>query len=65
MAATARLASAGDKAGPLQPLRCLETAGELIANGSASSVTELSPKLNRARMARRVGSARAASVALR
>ena len=36
----------------------------LIANGSASSVTEHSPDASRARIARRVGSARAANVVL-
>src|SRR5215472_13163565 len=41
-------------------LRCLETAGRLIAKGLASSVTEVSPKASRARMARRVGSESAA-----
>src|ERR1700692_816560 len=44
--------------------RCLETAGMLISNGSASSPTEHSPKSKRARMARRVGSASAAKVVL-
>src|SRR5882672_87023 len=43
--------------------RCLEMAGWLIANGSASSVTDASPEARRARIARRVGSARAANVA--
>src|SRR5688572_21431773 len=42
--------------------RCLEMAGWLISNGSASSVTVASPVASRARMARRVGSARAAKV---
>ena len=46
-------------------LRCLEMAGRLISNGSASSVTEVSPTASRARMARRVGSASAAKVVLR
>ena len=45
--------------------RCLETAGRLMSNGSASSVTDVSPSASRARIARRVGSARAAKVALR
>ena len=40
-------------------------AGRLISNGSASSVTEASPDTSRARIARRVGSARAAKVRLR
>src|SRR5690348_18434025 len=40
-------------------------AGMLISNGSASSVTEASPKASRGRMARRVGSASAAKVLLR
>src|SRR5690606_30817361 len=42
--------------------RCLEMAGWLISNGSASSVTVASPSASRARSARRVGSARAAKV---
>src|SRR2546428_11080686 len=45
-------------------LRCLETAGSVISNGSASSVTEASPEARRARIARRVGSASAAKVLL-
>src|SRR6185312_4322637 len=45
--------------------RCLEMAGWLISKGSASSVTVASPVASRARMARRVGSARAAKVKLR
>src|SRR3989442_13042676 len=40
-------------------------AGWLIANGSASSVTEAWPDASRARIARRVGSASAANVASR
>ena len=40
-------------------LRCFDTAGRLMAKGLASSVTEVSPSANRARMARRVGSERA------
>ena len=36
----------------------------LISNGAASSVTEASPVASRARIARRVGSASAANVAL-
>ena len=44
--------------------RCLEIAGRLMANGSASSETEASPRARRARIARRVGSARAAKVVL-
>ena len=40
-------------------------AGMLMSNGSASSVTVASPYDRRARIARRVGSARAANVALR
>jgi len=43
----------------------LEIAGWLIANGAASSLTEASPAASRARIARRVGSARAAKVASR
>jgi hypothetical protein len=46
-------------------LRCLETAGKLISKGSANSVTEASPEARRTRIARRVGSARAAKVLLR
>jgi hypothetical protein len=49
-------ATAGDE--------CLETAGMLISKGSASSVTEASPRARRARMARRVGSASAEKVEL-
>src|SRR5690349_9244050 len=45
--------------------RCFETAGRLMSNGAASSLTEVSPEARRARMARRVGSASAAKVALR
>ena len=44
-------------------LRCLDTAGWLMSNGSANSETEASPSAKRARIARRVGSARAANVA--
>ena len=40
-------------------------AGWLMAKGSASSATDASPCASRARMARRVGSARAAKVASR
>src|SRR5262245_24119791 len=40
-------------------------AGRLMSKGAASSVTERSPEARRARMARRVGSASAAKVALR
>src|SRR5687768_11728295 len=43
-------------------LRCFEMAGWLISNGLASSVTVASPVASRARIARRVGSARAAKV---
>ena len=46
-------------------LRCLEIAGWLMANGSASSMTEASPCASRARMARRVGSDSAWKVASR
>jgi hypothetical protein len=45
-------------------LRCFETAGRLMSNGSASSVTVASPLERRARIARRVGSARAEKVAV-
>ena len=38
--------------------------GRLMSNGAASSVTVASPWASRARIARRVGSARAAKVAL-
>src|ERR1700722_10333804 len=44
--------------------RCFDTAGIDISNGSASSVTDVSPSASRARMARRVGSASAENVAL-
>src|SRR5260221_31017 len=44
-------------------LRCLEMAGWDMEKGLASSFTEASPEARRARMARRVGSARAAKVA--
>src|SRR5271155_5068762 len=44
--------------------RCLETAGRLMANGFASSVTEVSPRARRAKMARRVGSASAEKAVL-
>src|SRR5207302_8878781 len=44
--------------------RCLEMPGRLRTNGLASSVTEASPWARRARIARRVGSARAANVTL-
>jgi hypothetical protein len=43
----------------------LVTAGKLIANGSAISFTEVSPKAKRAKIARRVGSASAANVLLK
>src|SRR5713101_4468093 len=46
-------------------LRCLDTAGRLMSKGSASFRTEDSPEARRARIARRVGSARAAKVLLR
>ncbi len=46
--------------------RCLETAGSVIRNGSASSVTEDSgAAASLARIARRVGSERAPNVASR
>src|SRR5215510_6882383 len=45
--------------------RCFEIAGWLIANGSASSVTDASPGARRARRARRGGSASARNVASR
>ena len=45
-------------------LRCFEIAGWLIAKGAASSKTEASPLARRLRIARRVGSASAAKVAL-
>src|SRR4051812_49700340 len=44
--------------------RCLETACAVIGKGSASSPTVASPAVSRSRIARRVGSARAAKVAL-
>src|SRR5487761_956355 len=45
--------------------KCLDTAGRLMSNGSASAVTDASPSASRARIARRVGSASAANVVLR
>src|SRR5438309_11022076 len=42
--------------------RCFETAGWLIRKGFASCITPASPEARRARIARRVGSARAAKV---
>src|SRR5437763_996123 len=44
--------------------RCFDTAGRLIANGSANSPTVASPVASRARIARRVGSANAEKVSL-
>src|SRR5262249_17985626 len=44
-------------------LRCLEMAGWLMAKGLASSATDASPEASRAKIARRVESARAAKVA--
>src|SRR5947207_3136238 len=44
--------------------RCFDTAGKLIANGSANSPTVASPVVSRARIARRVGSANAEKVSL-
>src|SRR3954453_14850641 len=44
--------------------RCFDTAWSVIGNGRASSLTVASPSARRPRMARRVGSARAAKVAL-
>jgi len=43
--------------------KCFEIASFVIANGSASSITDASPDASRARIARRVGSASAANVA--
>src|SRR5438552_6294004 len=45
-------------------LRCLEIAGPLISNGSASSETVAWPEARRSRIARLVGSARALNVLL-
>src|SRR5207302_388951 len=45
--------------------RCFETAGWLMRKGFASSITPASPQARRARIARRVGSARAPKVSLR
>src|SRR5688500_85126 len=45
--------------------RCLEMAGPLMSNGAESSLTVAGPVASRARIARRVGSARAAKVVLR
>src|SRR6187431_1161756 len=44
--------------------RCFEIAGWLSSNGAAKSFTDASPLARRARMARLVGSARAANVTL-
>jgi len=44
--------------------RCFETPGRLIVSGWANSLTEASPSVSRAKIARRVGSARAPKVAL-
>jgi hypothetical protein len=41
---------------------CLEMAGKLMLNGSASSLTVASPSAKRANIARRVGFANAAKV---
>ena len=49
---------------PSRTLRCLQTAGMLISNGAASSLTDASPSISRIRMARRVGSAIAERVRL-
>jgi hypothetical protein len=43
----------------------LDIAGRLILKGSASFVTDVSPEISRAKIARRVGSASAANVVLR
>jgi hypothetical protein len=59
-----RLAAPCDESGALEHLRCLETAGPLILKGLAISLTVVSPSTSLARMARLVGSARAAKVAL-
>src|SRR6185503_11471895 len=48
---------------PSSTLRCLEIAGWLMSKGSASSLTEASPDARRDRIARRVGSERAAKIA--
>lgn len=45
--------------------RCLEIAGWVILKGAANSITVVSPTASRARMARRVGSLRAANLASR
>src|SRR2546422_10252617 len=71
-----RVTAARNQAGALQHLqvlgdrrKVLERAGTFrcleIANGSASSVTDASPDARRARIARRVGSARAAKMVSR
>src|SRR2546425_1532235 len=44
--------------------RCFETAGRLMSNGRATSVTDASPFDSRARIARLVGSASAPKVTL-
>src|SRR5215475_2119789 len=50
---------------PSSTFRCCEMAGCVIANGFANCVTVASPLARRARMARRVGSARAVKAASR
>src|SRR5271163_4587584 len=45
--------------------KCLEIAGMLISKGSASSLTEASPDIKWAKIARRVGSASAEKVAVK
>ena len=60
-----RLVATGNEPGAFEDAQVLETAGMVMSNGSANSVTEHSPVRSRARMALRVGSASAANVLLR
>ena len=60
-----RIPALDDQAGSLQHLEVLRDARQAHVEGLASSPTVASPDRRRARMARRVGSARAANVALR
>src|ERR1700733_10436946 len=50
---------------PSSTFKCRETAGCVMSNGSAISVTVASPRVRRARIALRVGSANAVKAALR
>ncbi len=59
-----RLVTARDQAGALQHLGGASRSPRLMSKGAASSLTVVSPCASRARMARRVGSARAEKVVL-